>query len=94
MCVCVCVWSVCVLTLGVCECVSMCVRVYVCVSKCVCVCVRLIVCVCLIVCMDVPESDHPVEHLWGKSWMDETLLGLDFRISPQSFFQVCLIVCV
>jgi tRNA (uracil-5-)-methyltransferase len=32
--------------------------------------------------------DQPCDHLWGDTHLYETLLGVRFRISPKSFFQV------
>ncbi len=33
-------------------------------------------------------SEHGVKILWGKGYIEERLCGLDFRVSPTSFFQV------
>ncbi|KAJ8972630.1 hypothetical protein NQ314_000086 [Rhamnusium bicolor] len=30
----------------------------------------------------------PAEHLWGDTHINETILGLKFRISPEAFFQI------
>jgi len=35
-----------------------------------------------------PSADEPLIHLWGSPYLEEELLGLRFRISPQAFFQV------
>ncbi|KAF0699640.1 Aste57867_9823 [Aphanomyces stellatus] len=38
--------------------------------------------------VSAPEEDHPVEHVFGATQIEEELLGLRFRISAQAFFQV------
>ncbi|RHY76079.1 hypothetical protein DYB30_002300 [Aphanomyces astaci] len=38
--------------------------------------------------VSAPEEDHPVVHVYGKSHIEEELLGLRFRISANAFFQV------
>ncbi|ETW02436.1 23S rRNA (uracil-5-)-methyltransferase RumA [Aphanomyces invadans] len=38
--------------------------------------------------VSAPEEDHPVVHVYGKTQIEEELLGLRFRISANAFFQV------
>lgn len=35
-----------------------------------------------------PSPEHPVQHLYGKKYLEEKLLDCDFQISPGAFFQV------
>ena len=37
--------------------------------------------------MSMPDQDLECELLWGETEIEETLLGLKFKISPNSFFQ-------
>ncbi|CAK4624710.1 hypothetical protein LEN26_013787 [Aphanomyces euteiches] len=38
--------------------------------------------------VSAPEEDHPVQHVYGETQIEEELLGLRFRISANAFFQV------
>ncbi|EQC37278.1 hypothetical protein SDRG_05502 [Saprolegnia diclina VS20] len=38
--------------------------------------------------VSAPTEDHPIEHVFGATTIEEELLGLKFRISAQAFFQV------
>ncbi|OQS03270.1 tRNA (uracil-5-)-methyltransferase [Thraustotheca clavata] len=38
--------------------------------------------------VSAPSEDHPIEHVFGATTIEEELLGLKFRISAQAFFQV------
>jgi tRNA (uracil-5-)-methyltransferase len=35
-----------------------------------------------------PSPEHPVQHLYGKKYLEEKLLDCEFQISPGAFFQV------
>ncbi|XP_058118250.1 tRNA (uracil-5-)-methyltransferase homolog A [Anopheles ziemanni] len=34
------------------------------------------------------QFTNPIEHLYGETHIEDTILGLKFRISPQAFFQI------
>ncbi|XP_053670609.1 tRNA (uracil-5-)-methyltransferase homolog A [Anopheles nili] len=34
------------------------------------------------------QYNNPIEHLYGDTHIEDTILGLTFRISPQAFFQI------
>ncbi|OQR94780.1 tRNA (uracil-5-)-methyltransferase [Achlya hypogyna] len=38
--------------------------------------------------VSAPAEDHPIDHVYGATTIEEELLGLKFRISAQAFFQV------
>jgi tRNA (uracil-5-)-methyltransferase len=35
-----------------------------------------------------PSPEHPVQHIFGKKYLEEKLLDCEFQISPGAFFQV------
>lgn len=41
-------------------------------------------------CSNPMPGKDPLEHAWGRTHLEERLLGLDFRISPDAFFQACV----
>lgn len=38
--------------------------------------------------LSLPSPEHPVQHVYGKHFLEEILLGCSFQISPGAFFQV------
>ena len=43
--------------------------------------------------LSVPPADHPTIQVFGDVCITEEMLGCKFEVSPQSFFQVCSLVC-
>lgn len=39
---------------------------------------------------DVGQRSNVVEHIYGVKYITDVILGLKFRISPESFFQVTI----
>ncbi|PFH31499.1 hypothetical protein BESB_029340 [Besnoitia besnoiti] len=42
---------------------------------------------------DCIDPGHRTEKIWGKAFIQQSLLGLDFRVGPLSFFQTNILTC-